>query len=278
MTTGDEITPGMAAQLLDGLTDIVARASAATLAVPFSTVAKRIKTDLTPVTAADDASEAILLEGLGQLLPQTKVISEERVLQSFASPLPPSFVIVDPLDGTREFLAGRDEFTVNVAIVTNGTPIAGVIAAPAQGLLWRGVSGGRAERLQLRLSDEPRAEGVTVIRVRPAPDRLVVTTSRSHLDEHTEDFLSRLPIANRYLCGSAVKFCQLAQGDADVYPRLSPTSEWDIAAGQAILTAAGGTVTTPDNEALVFGRWEKKFHVPAFIAWADPRRAGMIHP
>ncbi|MBV9557900.1 MAG: 3'(2'),5'-bisphosphate nucleotidase CysQ [Pseudolabrys sp.] len=264
----------MAASILDDLTDIVVRASAATLAVPFSTVAQRIKTDLTPVTAADDASEAIILEGLGRTLPQARVISEEGVLRSFASPLPSSFLIVDPLDGTREFLAGRDEFTVNVAIVTNGVPVAGIIAAPAQGLLWRGIIGGRAERLQLRLSGpQPKADGAVVVRARAAPERLVVTTSRSHLDEHTEDFLSRLPIAKRYLCGSAVKFCHLAQGDADVYPRLAPTSEWDIAAGQAILAAAGGIVTTEEHETLTFGGWEKKFRVPSFIAWGDARSA-----
>ncbi len=279
LRTGDEITPQMASDVLDDLTDIVVRASAATLAVPFSDVARRIKTDLTPVTAADDTSEAIILEGLARVLPEARVVSEESVLRSFASPLPRSFLIVDPLDGTREFLAGRDEFTVNVAIVTDGQPVAGLIAAPAQGLLWRGIVGGKAERLQLRLGGgDPKAEGATVVRTRTAPERLVVATSRSHLDEHTEDFLSRLPIAKRYLCGSAVKFCQLAQGDADVYPRLSPTSEWDIAAGQAILAAAGGIVTTPDNERLVFGGWDKKFRVPAFIAWSDPHRAGSVIP
>ena len=108
--------------------------------------------------------------------------------------------MVDPLDGTKEFLAGRDEFTVNVGIVTNGVPIAGIIAAPAQGLLWRGVVGGKAERLQLRLgTDPPEAYGRSSIHTRPAPQRLIVATSRSHLDEQTEDFLARLPLAKRFL-------------------------------------------------------------------------------
>ena len=153
MTRG--ITPQLAEQHLDALTEIVARAAAATLATPFSSVARRIKPDLSPVTAADEMSEAVILEGLAALLPGIPVIAEESVGRASEERLDPSFIVVDPLDGTREFLAGRDEFTVNVGIVTNGVPIAGIIAAPAQGLLWRGVVGGRAERLRLRLGADP---------------------------------------------------------------------------------------------------------------------------
>ncbi len=111
------------------------------------------------------------------------------------------------------------------------------------------------------------------IHTRPAPERMVVATSRSHLDELTEDFLARLPLSKRYLCGSSVKFCHLAQGDADVYPRLSPTHEWDIAAGCAILAAAGGVVTDPQGQRLHFARPQTKFLVPGFIAWGDPAKA-----
>jgi 3'(2'), 5'-bisphosphate nucleotidase len=273
LQAGEHIDAAAAGRILDDLTDIIARAAAVTLATPTSTVA-RIKTDLTPVTDADDASEGVILEGMARLLPSLTVVSEESVLRHLTMPLPRSFAIVDPLDGTREFLAGRDEFTVNLAIVTDGKPIAGVIAAPAQGMLWRGIVGGAVERLQLRLgSGNVKTEGRMAIRTRKAPDRLTIATSRSHLDERTEDYLSRLPIGKRYLCGSAVKLCHVAQGDADVYPRLSPTSEWDIAAGQAILIAAGGSVTSADGCPLVFGQWEKKFRVPDFIAWGDPARA-----
>jgi len=272
-TGGQEITPQLAAELLDGLTGIVSRAAAATLAIPFSQVAQRIKTDLTPVTSADEAAEAAILAGLSQLLPGVPVVAEE----SFGAAPPrigASVVIVDPLDGTKEFLAGRDEFTVNLAIVTNGVPIAGLIAAPAQGMLWRGVVGDKAERLQMRWGAEPaQVYERNVIRTRAAPDRMIVATSRSHLDEQTEDFLARLPLAKRYLCGSSVKFCHLAQGDADVYPRLSPTREWDIAAGCAILAAAGGVVTDLQGGPLRFGRAEERFLVPGFLAWGDPARA-----
>ena len=270
-----EITPQQAEQHLDALTEIVSRAAAATLAKPFSSVERRFKDDLSPVTAADEASEAVIVEGVNRLLPGITVIAEESVgSTAAAASLEPSFVIVDPLDGTKEFLAGRDEFTVNVAIVTHGVPIAGIIAAPAQGLLWRGVAGGKAERLRLRLGAGPaQAYDRSFIRARPAPERLVVATSRSHLDEATEDFLARLPVAKRFLCGSSVKFCYVAQGEADVYPRLSPTHEWDIAAGCAILAAAGGTVTAPDGGPLAFGRRTGKFLVPGFIAWGDPAMA-----
>ena len=146
----------------------MARAAAATLATPFDAVAKRIKTDLTPVTAADEASEALILEGLARLLPGVPVVAEESAARKLPPSVEPSFIIVDPLDGTREFLAGRDEFTVNVAIVTNGVPIAGLIAAPARGLLWRGiVGGGRAAASGARL--RRRKPGRSLIHTRPAP-------------------------------------------------------------------------------------------------------------
>jgi 3'(2'), 5'-bisphosphate nucleotidase len=273
---GQEVSPQLAGELLDRLTEIVSRAAAATLAIPFSQVAQRIKTDLTPVTNADEASEAVILEGLARLLPAIPVVSEESVGPD-GPQIGASVVIVDPLDGTKEFLAGRDEFTVNVAIVTNGVPIAGLIAAPAQGMLWRGVVGAKAERLQMRWGAEAaQIYDHNTIRTRPAPERLIAATSRSHLDEQTEDFLARLPLAKRYLCGSSVKFCQLAQGEADIYPRLSPIREWDIAAGCAILAAAGGTVTDPQGGPLHFGRAEARFLVPGFIAWGDPALAGSM--
>jgi 3'(2'), 5'-bisphosphate nucleotidase len=277
VTGGLEITPQLAEQHLDALTDIVARAAAATLATPFYEVASRIKTDLTPVTAADEASEALIVEGLAGLMPGVQVIAEEGATRKLPPSVDASFIVVDPLDGTREFLAGRDEFTVNLAIVTRGVPIAGLIAAPARGQLWRGIVGVGAERLHLRLgSGQAKAYGRTPIHTRPAPGRLTVATSRSHLDEATEDFLARLPLAKRYLCGSSVKFCYLAQGEADVYPRLSPTHEWDVAAGCAILAAAGGSVTTPQGGALPFGRLKEKFLVPGFIAVGDPAILGSM--
>jgi 3'(2'), 5'-bisphosphate nucleotidase len=278
VTDRREISPQHAKKVLDALSEIVSRAAQATLRVPFSAVEQRIKNDLSPVTAADEASEALILEGLARVLPGVPVVAEESTAAGEQpQTLGPSFLLVDPLDGTKEFLAGRDEFTVNVAIVTGGTPIAGIVAAPAQGLMWRGVVGGKAERLRLKLGAAPsEAYERSFIHARPAPERLTVATSRSHLDEMTEDFLAKLPVAKRYLCGSSVKFCHIAEGKADIYPRLSPTYEWDIAAGCAVLAAAGGKVVAPDGGPLRFGGAAKKFLMPGFIAWGDP--AAMTEP
>jgi len=263
---------------MHALTELVARAAAATLVFPFSSVERRIKDDRSPVTAADEAAEAIILDGLARLLPGIPVIAEESVARLAATAsLEPSFVLVDPLDGTKEFLAGRDEFTVNLAIVTQGVAIAGLIAAPKQGALWRGIVGGQAERIKLRLgAGAAKPQERSVIRTRPAPERLIVATSRSHLDAKTEAFLTRLPVAERFPSGSSVKFCHLAQGQADVYPRLAPTHEWDIAAGCAILAAAGGTVIDPSGVRIRFGGQAESFIVPGFIAWGDPARAAAL--
>ncbi|MGN6572018.1 MAG: 3'(2'),5'-bisphosphate nucleotidase CysQ family protein [Pseudolabrys sp.] len=267
-----EITPDIALTLLDGLTAIVARAAAVTMVKPGTEVERRIKPDQSPVTAADEASEAVILEGLARLIPGLAVVAEESISRGAGAQVDKSVAIVDPLDGTTEFIAGRDEFTVNLAIATRGVPVAGLIAAPAQGILWRGVPGHGAERLTMRWSDGAVRERGP-IRTRPAPDRLVVAVSRSHMDKESEAWLRRFPAIERYACGSSVKFCHIAEGRADLYPRLGPTSEWDIAAGCAILDAAGGLVTDPDGGPLRFGSGGK-FLVPGFIAWGDRTRAG----
>jgi 3'(2'), 5'-bisphosphate nucleotidase len=260
----------MAVKLLDGLTAIVARAAQATMTKPGTEVERRFKPDQSPVTAADEASEAVILEGLARLIPGLPVVAEESVGRAPAD-LGASFAIVDPLDGTKEFIAGRDEFTVNLAIATHGTPVAGIIAAPAQGILWRGVVGVGAERLKMSWADGTTAERIA-IHTRPAPECLTVAVSRSHMDRDSEAWLGRFPSTERYACGSSVKFCHIAEGKADLYPRLGPTSEWDIAAGCAILTAAGGLVTDPTGGRLRFGAGGG-FLVPGFIAWGDPARA-----
>lgn len=268
-----DISPQQAQNLIDELSVIAARASAAILAVPFSAVERRTKDDLSPVTAADEAAEAIILDGLTRLCPGVPVVAEESVAAGrIPSALSGSFFCVDPLDGTKEFLAGRDEYTVNIALITGGAPVAGVIAAPAQGLLWRGVVGFGAARLKLKLPKGAveLAEPAT-IHSRRAPPQLKVATSRSHLDETTEAFLGRLPVGERYKCGSSVKFCHLAEGGADLYPRFSPTCEWDIAAGSAILIAAGGAVEAPSGGPLGFGNADRQFRVPGFIGVGDPK-------
>jgi 3'(2'), 5'-bisphosphate nucleotidase len=272
LTSDSEIPPAQAAKLLVELTAIVARASALIQAVSPATVSHRLKPDQSPVTAADEASEAVILEGLSQLLPNVPVVSEEMAGSTAPPALNRSFIVVDPLDGTREFLAGRDEFTVNLAIVTRGVPIAGIIAAPNYGLIWRGIVGRQAERLRLLPdgADQPQA-----IRTRRWSDQgAVAVMSRSHLDPDTEAFISGLAPITRNASGSAIKFCYIAEGAADVYPRLATTCEWDVAAGHALVVAAGGIVTTPQGTPLPYGRVAENFRVPAFIAWGDPTKAG----
>jgi 3'(2'), 5'-bisphosphate nucleotidase len=223
------------------------------------------KLDGSPVTEADLAADRIIAEGLARLVPAIPALSEERVHLA-SPPYVGSFFLIDPLDGTKEFVAGRSEFTVNLALVINGTPLLGIVGAPALGLIWRGLVGRGAERLTGGKA-EP-------IHTRPAPkrgDRWIAAVSRSHGDSRTEAFIDARPGAVRQTLGSAVKFGRVAEGLVDIYPRLAPTSEWDIAAGHAIVTAAGGKVTDSHGAALRFGRGRKDFIVPEFIAWGDPK-------
>ena len=260
-----EISPGEAARLMQEVTRIVARASALILAVPHGGFS--LKADSSPVTEADNASEAAILEGLAKLMPGVPVVSEEMSAREAPPKLDGSFVLVDPLDGTREFIAGRDEYTVNVAIIS-GTPIAGIVAAPKQGRAWRGILGIGADRVQLDGGGKAQA-----IRTRPWPAQPVAVVSRSHLDPDTEKFVAGLGPVGRDESGSAIKFCRIAEGAADVYPRLGTTCEWDVAAGHAVVTAAGGVVTDRDGAPLEFGNGAANFRVPAFIAWGDPEKA-----
>jgi 3'(2'), 5'-bisphosphate nucleotidase len=267
----DDLT-GADGRLLDELTTIVSAAAAAILAARSGSLDTRTKADRSPVTACDEAAEAAILSGLARVLPGVAIVSEEAAGKAPPAILPETFILVDPLDGTRELIAGRDEFTVNVAIVRGGRPRLGIVAAPAQGVVWRGSEGQGAERLRLAPGAPAGAASErSAIRTRPAPRAgLVAVVSRSHLDAETEAFLARLPIAGRLTSGSAVKFCQVAEGAADVYPRLSTTCEWDVAAGHAVLTAAGGVLTAPDGAALGYGQIGRNFRVPAFVAWGDP--------
>ena len=263
-----------AGRLLPGLTDVVARASALILRMSEGTVAHRLKPDQSPVTAVDEASEAEILRGLAQLLPGVPVVAEEMSGRQAAPALDGIFLMVDPLDGTKEFIAGSDEFTVNVAILCGGVPVAGVVAAPKRGLLWRGARGVGAERL--RLTPDGAADAQS-IRTRHWPTQGAIgLTSRSHLDPATQVFLDGLEPIARERSGSALKFCLVAEGSADVYPRLATTCEWDVAAGHAVVAAAGGAVTTPEGSAIPYGRVKENFRVPAFIAWGDPEKAKAV--
>ena len=260
-----------AAALLEPLTEIVRRAGDAVLAVDRSAMKVDGKTDGSPVTEADLAADRIIAEGLARVAPGIPSLSEERATHP-ALPYKETFFLVDPLDGTKEFVAGRDEFTVNVALVNRGTPLLGIVSAPALGLIWRGVVGRGAERLTLG-KGEP---SVMPVRTRACPPRgqpWAVAVSRLHGDPRTEAFIASRPGAVRRELGSAVKFGRVAEGAVDIYPRLSPTSEWDVAAGHALVTAAGGRITDSSGKPLSFGTGRNGFIVPEFIAWGDPNAA-----
>ncbi|MBR0799484.1 3'(2'),5'-bisphosphate nucleotidase CysQ [Bradyrhizobium jicamae] len=261
-----------ATTLLEPLTELVIRAGEAILAVNRSAMNVAGKGDGSPVTEADLAADHIIVEGLAQLAPHISLLSEERVHLA-TPPYKDSFFLIDPLDGTKEFVAGRDEFTVNVALVTQGVPLLGIVGAPALGLIWRGIVGKGAERLTLR---DGKVSQAAPIETRPCPPRgtpWTVAVSRSHGDARTEAFIDERPGAVRAVLGSAVKFGRVAEGQVDIYPRLSPTSEWDVAAGHAVIVAAGGKVTDSHGRPLHFGLGREDFLVPEFIAWGDPAAA-----
>jgi 3'(2'), 5'-bisphosphate nucleotidase len=270
LITDSDITPETAARLYDELTALVGQASAAILRFSQNTVLHEQKPDGSPVTAADMASEAVILRGLAALVPNVPVVSEESAGKETHAPAG-CFILVDPLDGTREYVAGRDEYTVNLAIIRQGVPLLGIISAPAKGLMWRGLVGRGAQRLRLHGGTPGAAQ---TIKTRPWPKSTrIAAVSRSHLDPDTEAFLGRLEKIVTNESGSSIKFCRIGEGVVDVYPRLGRTCEWDIAAGHAIVTAAGGAVIRPDGTPLTYGSGDPNFYVPAFIAWGDPAKA-----
>jgi 3'(2'), 5'-bisphosphate nucleotidase len=258
------------AGLMGPLTELVALAGSAILKVDRTQMQICGKADGSPVTEADLAADRIITEGLARLAPDIPALSEERVAPE--SGCPTAFFLIDPLDGTKEFVAGRNEFTVNLALVVDGTPLLGIIGAPALGLIWRGLVGQGAERLVTGHGGYGSGPAQP-IRTRPFPSPgkpWIAAVSRSHGDAATEAFIDARPGAIRERLGSAIKLAKVAEGEVDIYPRLAPTSEWDIAAGHAIVTAAGGKVTDAAGGELRFGQGSKDCIVPAFIAWGDP--------
>jgi 3'(2'), 5'-bisphosphate nucleotidase len=224
------------------------------------------KLDGSPVTIADRHAELIILERLTAAFPDIPILAEEEACAGRIPELGARFFCVDPLDGTKGFVARTGEFTVNIALVEDGAPIAGAIYAPDPRLLYYGALGEGAFRAAGRGEPEP-------IRVRARPaSGLTGVGSRNHAAPGTEERNSRLGIADYLPSGSSLKFCRLAEGAADVYPRYGRTMEWDTAAGQAILEAAGGRVMTLEGDAeagpLRYGKIEEGFANPNFIAWA----------
>ncbi|WP_085974118.1 MULTISPECIES: 3'(2'),5'-bisphosphate nucleotidase CysQ family protein [Bradyrhizobium] len=260
--------------LMEPLTALVVQAGEAILAVNRAAMRIEGKQDGSPVTEADLAADRIIADGLAQLAGDVPTLSEERT-QLASPPFRGSFFLIDPLDGTKEFVAGRDEFTVNLALVTSGVPLLGIVSAPALGLLWRGIVGRGAERVEFNGATIGATEPVHTRKLPPRGEPWIAAVSRSHGDPKSEAFIDNRPNAVRKTVGSAVKFGRIAEGSADIYPRFGPTSEWDVGAGAAVVTAAGGKVTDGKGGELRFGqRSDTGFIIPEFIAWGDPQAAG----
>jgi 3'(2'), 5'-bisphosphate nucleotidase len=230
------------------------------------------KEDGSPVTSADHRAEAIICNCLASMVPLPPVCAEESMAAGAQPQIAGRFLLVDPLDGTREFLAGNGEFTINIALIELGVPIAGAVYAPAIGRLWMG--GDSAFACEARLGAEPPGKGSQrQIRTRRAPSSLVAFASRSHLDPESDSFLKRLPIGETRFAGSSLKFCLIAEGLGDVYPRFAPTMEWDTAAADAVLRAAGGAVRDPSGQPLSYGKVGSGLRNGPFIAWGDAAAA-----
>lgn len=239
----------VSADLASSLEKVARHAGHAIMQVYASSLAAEVKSDGSPVTEADRRAEAVILRALMELAPQIPVVSEENA-DSHRHRHDGPFFLVDPLDGTKEFLKrdGKGSFTVNIALVDRNLPVLGIVLAPALGRLFTGVMG--------RGAYETGADGI----IRPLSGRkltseaLTAVASASHRDAETEAWLVRHGISNTISIGSSLKFCLVAAGEADVYPRFGPTMEWDTAAGDAVVRAAGGLTLTPEGAPLTYGK------------------------
>ncbi len=255
----------------DSLERIAFDAGAAILDVYRAGPNVAYKEDHSPVTEADERAESIILRGLAAAFPGIPVVAEEAAAAGRVPDVGGGrFFLVDPLDGTKEFIGRRDDFTVNIALIEQGVPVAGIVHAPALRCAYVAVDG-RAEKLVLGadLTIETRES----IHARARGASLTAVVSRSHGSPETEAFLADHGVTDHASAGSSLKFCLLAEGRADVYPRFGRTMEWDTAAGHAVLDAAGGTVVRVDGARLGYGktnqRGDSDFANPHFIAWAD---------
>jgi 3'(2'), 5'-bisphosphate nucleotidase len=243
------------------LAEIVEAASAVILPLWRTGVTVDVKSDQSPVTEADRRGEALILERLGQAFPGVPVVAEEDA-SAFGVPssIARRFFLVDPLDGTKAFVRGDAHFTVNIALIEDGAPSAGAVAAPATGEVWFTQAGGARKR-------QIGETGGGVVRVRPRDPADVLALTSNTLKPDQEDRLrERYGFTRRQGMDSSIKLCRIAEGAADLYPRHGPTMEWDIAAGHAVLIAAGGRLTTPEGEPFLYGKSAEGFRNGWFVA------------
>lgn len=242
-----------------------------------SSIRVRTKADESPVTDADERAQDVILASLAQICPGLPVVAEEAVARGGAPAIAGEFLLVDPLDGTREFVAGLDEFTVNIALVCEGLPTIGAVYAPAAGRLWIGAGDPRSlaqSSAKAWVCDVADPAGAPVIgeartiSTRPIPpEGPIALVSRVYNDDRAAAFIRACAAAQVIKSGSSIKFCKIAEGVADIYPRFGPSNAWDIAAGDAVLRAAGGLVLRADGQAMVYRADD--FACPFFIAFGD---------
>lgn len=232
-----------------------------------ASIEARHKADKSPVTAADEEAERFILAELARLAPGVPVIAEEEAAAGRVQAIAARFYLVDPLDGTKEFLNRNGEFTVNIAEIRDGRAVRGVVYAPAKDRLFMGDGPRGAFEVTAVSGTEPDFAQARPIMARAAPaDGLIAVASRSHRDSKTEEYLAAYPVKDFVTAGSSLKFCLVAAGEADIYPRHGRTMEWDTAAGQAVLEAAGGSVRTVDGRPFLYGKTEEGYANPFFVA------------
>ena len=255
-------------RLIDAIAEVAVGAGAVIMA-HYGEGRSAIKSDGSPVTLADGQAEEFIHTHLSKLLPGVPMVAEEACAAKQVPDIADVFILVDPLDGTKEFLKRNGEFTVNIALIENHAPVAGVIYAPSVGKLW--LAGARAEAADIAAGARlDTATGRRDIHTRKPPKGgLVAMTSRSHMNPETERTLELFDIVERRQAGSSIKFCHIAEGLADIYVRHGTTMEWDTAAGHAILAAAGGALTGIDGRPFVYGKRSADFYNSGFIAVGD---------
>jgi len=254
--------------LIADLLDLSIAAGAEIMTVYASEFDVEIKPDASPVTQADTRAEAIILAGLAKIAPDIPVVAEESVAAGRVPPPSDRFFLVDPLDGSKEFISKNGEFTVNIALIEEGEPVLGVVYAPALGRIWWGGKAVPAQSAQVEQGKIADSTPIAVVACGPQGFRVV--GSRSHGTPELDAYLEKIAVCDFVAAGSSLKFCLLAEGRADLYPRFGRTMEWDTAAGDAILRAAGGTVVTLDGAVLRYGKRDQPsdsdFANPFFIA------------
>jgi 3'(2'), 5'-bisphosphate nucleotidase len=239
------------------------------MAVYASDFAVHAKADLSPVTEADALAEKVILKGLSEYWPEIPVLAEESAAAGKIPEVGERFFLVDPLDGTKEFTSRNGEFTVNIALIENGEPVSGVVYAPAKAEMFWGERSKGAAAARIAPADPIEDAVWQVVQTRkPKSAGLTVVASRSHMDAKTENYLKDIKVKCLTNAGSSLKFCLVAKGEADLYPRFGRTMEWDTGAGQAVLEAAGGRVLCTDGKPLTYGKAGRGFDNPPFIASA----------